>query len=113
MEGGVEAGNLRQSRKAPADDPDRLQIVRLMQRRERHELLERLDSGLVDKHRVRESLAAMDDPMPDRHQLAVFLMLTQPCDEVHQGFFMPEMVAGTPGHLVEDRTAGILGDETR
>ena len=40
MERGVEAGDLRQSRPIAQQRPDRRQIVRLMQRRQRHVALE-------------------------------------------------------------------------
>ncbi|GJD79423.1 hypothetical protein NBEOAGPD_2650 [Methylobacterium gregans] len=36
VEGGVEAGDLRQVGELPADDADRLQVVRLVQRCQRH-----------------------------------------------------------------------------
>ena len=45
MEGSVETGNLRHPGKAASHDPDRLQVVRLMQRRERHQRLKRLEDG--------------------------------------------------------------------
>ena len=43
MERGVEAGHLRQLRAQLRDDLDRLEVVRLMQRRQRAQLLERGD----------------------------------------------------------------------
>ena len=44
MERGVEAGDLRQLRRALEQRPDRRQVVRLVQRRERHVFLERRDA---------------------------------------------------------------------
>ena len=113
VEGGVEAGDLRHPRKAAAHDPDRLQVVGLMQRRERHQRFKRLDDGFVDQHRTGEGLAAMDDPMPDGHELAFLLMLAQPRDQVHQRLLVPEPVAGAPRHLVEDCPARVLDEEVR
>ena len=75
MEGRVETGNLRHPRQAAAHDPDRLQVMGLMQRRERHQRLKRLEDGFVDQHRAGKGRAAMDDPVPDGHELAPFLML--------------------------------------
>ena len=40
VKGGVEAGDLRQPGQASADDPDRLEVVGLMQGRERYQRLE-------------------------------------------------------------------------
>ena len=113
VEGGVEAGNLRQARQAPADDPDRFEVVGLMQRRERHQRLERLEDGVVDQHRAGEGLAAMHDPVSDRGELASLLMLPQPGDEVQQRLLVPEPVAGAPRRLVEDRPGRVLDDEMR
>ena len=75
VEGRVEAGDLRHPRQAPAHDPDRLEVMGLMQRRERHQRFERLEDGFVDQHRAGKGRAAMDDPVPDGHELAPLLML--------------------------------------
>ncbi|MDF2970806.1 MAG: hypothetical protein K0R61_1256 [Microvirga sp.] len=75
VEARVEAGNLRNPRQAAAHNPDRLQVVRLMQGRERHQLFERLDNVVVDKHRSREGLSAMNHPVPDGGKRASLLML--------------------------------------
>ena len=113
MEGGVEAGDLRHSRQTPADDPDRLQVMGLMQGSERHQRLELLDNGFVDQNRAGEGLAAMNDPVPDGRELAPFLMLAQPRDEVHQRLLVPEPIAGAPRPLVEEISIGVLDDEVR
>ena len=66
MKGGVEAGDLRQIRKARADRADRRQVVGLMQRRERNVALESRKHVVVDQDRPIVVRAAMDDAMADR-----------------------------------------------
>ena len=114
MEGGVEAGDLRHPRQAPAHDPDRLQVVGLMQGRERHQRFKRLDNGVVDQDRAGEGLAAMNDPVSDGHELAALLMLAQPRDEVHQRLLVPELRRPEP-HDISSRMLplGVLDDEVR
>ena len=49
VERGVEAGHLRQLRRALQQQADRRQVVRLMQRRERNELLQRLQHAGIQR----------------------------------------------------------------
>ena len=73
VKGRVETGNLRDLRHAPPHDPDRLEVMRLMQRRERHQGFEGLNDGIVDEHGAGKERAAMDNSVPDRHELALLL----------------------------------------
>src|SRR5438067_9075212 len=66
MEGGVEAGDRRLVRECLRDGRERRQRLRLMQRREIGQLIERARDVLVDLNRPAEALAAVDDPVPDR-----------------------------------------------
>ena len=65
MEGRVEACHLRQLRQPLQQEPDGRQVVRLVQRRERHELLERVEHCGVRAHRPRVFHAAVHHPMSD------------------------------------------------
>src|SRR3954452_20071145 len=82
VEGGVEAGDLRHPRQAPANDPDRFQVMGLMQGSERHQSLKRLDDSVVDQNRTGKGLATMNDSMPNGGEFASLLMLPQPGDQV-------------------------------
>ena len=113
MEGSIETGDLRHPRKAASHDPDRLQVMGLMQRRERHQRLKRLEDGFVDQHRAGIGRAAVDDPVSDGDELAPFLMLAQPRDEMHQRILVPDLLALAPGALVQNASARILDGETR
>ena len=65
MKRGVEARDLRQRRRASRDGPDRREVVRLMQRRERNQRFELGERRVVDQHGLREAHAAVDDAMAD------------------------------------------------
>ena len=65
MERGVEAGDLRQLRQAREQEADRREVVRLVQRRERHVFLQRVDDRGVDARRLRVLEPAVHDPMAD------------------------------------------------
>ena len=62
---GVEARDLRQLRRALEHRADRRQVVRLVQRRERHELLELRDDRGVEAHGRGVVDAAVDDAVTD------------------------------------------------
>jgi hypothetical protein len=65
VEGGVEAGHLRHARLAFEHQPDRHQVVRLVQRRQRDELLQVRQHFAVHAHRRRVLHANMHDAMAD------------------------------------------------
>ena len=69
MKRGIEAGDLRQLRPALEQQADRREVVRLMQRRERHELFEHGDDIGVEPHRLRILHAAVHHPVADRREL--------------------------------------------
>ena len=66
VERGIEAGDLGDIGMAGADLPDRRQIVRLVQRGQRHELLEAVQHRVVHQGRCREIRPTMHDPVADR-----------------------------------------------
>ena len=61
MEGGVEAADLRHVRHQHGDRTHRAQVVRLVQRRERHEGVERAQHGFVQARGRAVVLAAVHD----------------------------------------------------
>ena|ERR1700686_3166771 len=65
MKGGVEAGDLRQSREIGEQRTNRRQVVGLMQRRERGKPLQTCDHTMVDHHGTIVIGTTMDDPMAD------------------------------------------------
>ena len=69
VEGGVEAGDLRQVGGARENGADRREIVRLVQRRQRHIAFELGQHLVVDQDRPVVVRAAMHDAMPDRDRL--------------------------------------------
>ena len=77
VEGGIEAGDLRQVRKAGEKDADRRQVVGLVQRRQRHVTFEIGEHVAIDPDRPVILRAAMYDTVTDcrGHK---FLRLAQP-----------------------------------
>ena len=69
MEGGVEAGHLRQSRLQPLERADGVEVVRLVQGRERNQLGEFCQIRFIEQDRLAVMLAAMDHAVTDRSQL--------------------------------------------
>ena len=68
VERGIEARYLRQVRPALEQGADRRQVVRLMQRRERNEFLERGEDICVEPHRLRVFQPAVHDAVADRRE---------------------------------------------
>ena len=113
MEGGVEAGHLRQVRTQLRNDVDGLEVVRLVQRRERVQLLERRDHLRGDQHGLRELHAAVHDPVADRHELVVATALAQELDQVIDRAGVAELDALAPVLRADLGALGVLGDEPR
>ena len=67
MERRIEARDLGHARQARQHRADRREVVRLVQRRERHVLIEALQHGDVDGGRRHELEAAVHDAMSDAH----------------------------------------------
>ena len=111
MKGRVETGDLGDRGKASPDDPHGLEVVGLMQGRERYERLECLDRRVVDENRAGKGLAAVHDAMPDAYEFAPFAVPAEPRDEVHERFLMPDPFAGFPGLFVHDGAVGTFRDE--
>ena len=74
MERGVEAGNLGQPRPVDHDRPDGLQIMRLMERRERDVALQAVENLLRHENGLIEVRAAMHDAVADCDRMDVKLV---------------------------------------
>jgi hypothetical protein len=65
VERGVEAGHRRYVGERATDRVQRRQRLRLVKRSEGDQVAQRLGDFFVDRHRLAEALAAVDDPVPD------------------------------------------------
>jgi len=109
----IEAGDLGQLRQTVQQQSDRSEIVRLMQRCQRNELLECPQHTCVESHRAREFKAAMHDAMTYASQPVAGETLTQVNDEVVQCAGVAELGAFVPGVLRLEPAARILCCEVR
>jgi len=109
----IEARDLRQVGHPREQRLDRREIVRLVQRRERHVLLQCRDATRVDAHRFHVLAAAMHDAVPDRHQPMMRNAPAQKPDKVFERAVVAERFAGRPLLLVEHVAVAILRDEAR
>ena len=78
MKGGIEAGNLRQTRRKRQNGADGREIVRLVQGRKRHIALEPGEHLRVYENRTVVLRAAMDDAVADR-AWRYPMLFPQPC----------------------------------
>jgi hypothetical protein len=106
MEGGVEAGHLRQVWRRSGDVVDRRETVRLVKRRKRHQLGQPGPHGIIDPDRRGEGRAAMDDAMAEgHHRPAAQQRGTQPEDL--RGCRAVIERRGAPAALGHDRSRAI------
>ena len=113
MECGVETGDLGQLGAKLRDDLDRLEVVGLVQRRQRAQLPERSDHFGLDPHGLRERLTAMHDPVAHGDELVVPAAALQEIDQVGDRPAVPELGAFVPGLRTDVRALRILGHESR
>jgi hypothetical protein len=84
MEGRIEARDLGQPWPVHHDRPDRRQIVRLVQRRERDIAFEAAENLLRDNNRLIEFRASVHDPVADRNWVDVTFIAKPPCRRVQR-----------------------------
>ena len=84
-----------------SSDADRREVVRLVQRRERHELLERRQHRRVDAHRLRVLEPAVHDAVADADQAVLGELLAQERDQVIERAVVAELDALAPRLLAE------------
>ena len=109
MERGVEAGHLRQLGPPFGDDADGQQVVRLVQRRQRHQLGERVERGRVEAHWRGVLGAAVHHPVTDRDQLHIADVRLQPIEQELQGTSVCWRRLLSPRMFADDLAARIPG----
>ena len=113
VEGRIEARDLRQVRPVAADEADRLQIVRLVERCERNVLVELREHGIVDQRGTAEIHAAMHDAVANGGKRAAVQMPARPFQDVEHALFMIDGIGRGPGPLAQLLAGRVLGREFR
>src|SRR5438270_5437879 len=108
MKCGAEARDLRQLGHAFGDNTDGRQIVGLMQRGERNEVLEPGKDLRVDQCWLRIFKTTMNDPVAHRDQAVVFAMPSQEFNQVADGTVVTEARALLPLASANVRTSRIF-----
>ena len=108
MEGGIEAGDLRQCREIAQQRPDRRQVVRLMQRRQRDVALQPRHDRMIDQHRASMIRPAMDDAMADGDGVDVEFVAQPGAGDRHRGRHIRHRLdrIGPVGQRIAGRAAG-------
>ncbi len=91
-----------------ARPPGRRQIMRLMQRRERHQQLETRQDRGVELHRRHEFRPAMNDAMSHRIDVAAVPMGVEIIEQISRGLFMADR--GITPALFTENCAGRITD---
>ena len=112
MKAGVEAGHLGQIGRGGRDGADRRQIVRLVERGQRHELVEIVQHRLIDPLGRDVARAAVHDAMPDRAYSAGTQVCLEDADDLARGGAVVE-AGGGPLLLAYLRAGGILENQAR
>ena len=113
MKRSIEAGDLRNLRRALHHCTDRGEVVRLMQRRERDKTIERRKQRLIHSHRLRVLHSAMDDAVPDADELRTTRTLAQECEQMPQRSLVAELGTCGPVSRADFDALGVPRDEMR
>ena len=108
VERGVKAGHLRQVRIEGHRHLDGREIVRLVQRGQRHQLFECGHDARIDADRRREFSAAVDDAMAEREHGTAGQELAPEIQDLGGGAMVIELAPG-PAALGDGRARGIGG----
>ena len=106
MERGIEAGDLRDVGRRRGDERDGREIVRLVQRRQRHQRLERGHDARIDPDRRGEFGAAVDDAMAEREHGTAGQELAPELQDLVGGALVIELALG-PAALGDGRARGV------
>ncbi len=109
----VEAGDLRQFRRAREQRPDRRQVVRLVQRRKRDVLFERGQDRRIDADGLRVLDSAVHHAVADAGQAVLGERRAHSRDQMVERAVVTELDSFAPGLLREDLSRAVLGDEAR
>ena len=112
MEGSVEAGDLRQFRDHLGDRLDGREVVRLVQRGQRHQAPELRHDGVVDARRRGELHPAMDDAMAECQHRTAGQQLAPEVQDLAGRAAMVEPARG-PGPFRHHRARGIARAQVR
>ncbi len=112
MEGGVEAGHLRQLRLVLHQHADRLEVVRLVQGRQRNELLQVSDNLGSQSDRRGVDGAAMHHPMANGHQPVLAKLLPQEAGQMSEPAIVAKRLSLRPPPFADDGARGIFGLES-
>ena len=88
MEGGVETRDLRQRGMKFCQRRDGVEVMRLMQRRQRNETGQFRNDVRIDADRARIAHSAMHDAMPGRDQFTIGKARIEPAQECRHDLFM-------------------------
>lgn len=113
VECGVEAGHLGEFGRARRDRPDGGEIVRLVQRRERHQPFERVEHRRAHPHRRREFESPVDHAMAGSHQALPAQPLPEPVEQKTHGALVAGLHCATQVALGERGAAGVTRGEAR
>ncbi len=111
VERGVEAGDLWERRLELAQEADGAEVVRLVQRRERHERLQPRQDRLVDRHRPGEDRPAVHHPVRDARERSLAERAADVLEEEPQRAGVVEVRALRPAPLRDDRAVRGARDE--
>ena len=108
VKGSVEAGDLRKCWKIGQQRPDRRQVMRLMQRRQRDEAFQPRHDGMIDQHRPVVIRPAMNDAMADRNRGDAKLIPQPGAGDRHGGGNVSDRFdrIGAVGHGIAGCAAG-------
>ena len=113
VKSGVEACNLRHVRQAFEQRPDRREIVRLMQWRQRNEFFELGHHRRIDQHRRTVGDTSVHHAVADCREVMLRKIPAQEQDQVIERAFVAELRAVTPRTLGNNGVGGVLRDEAR
>jgi hypothetical protein len=111
VEGGIEAGNLQDVGLHRADRPDRQEVVRLVQRRQRDQDLQPGDHVIVDGHMRIIGRTAMNDTMTDGNRKRPAVTSPQPASQMAECRPRIRQVGDGKGLVRDDLPPRIPGDQ--
>ena len=112
VEGGVEAGDLRQMRGVGGDGADRCEVVRLVQRGERDQLFKLRQDRLGDQDGGGEVQSAVDDAVAEGNDLLAAEEVLPGLEDFPRGRVVGEAVGG-PGSFEHRVAAGVTDFQGR
>ena len=113
MERGVEAGHLGQLGCALHQRPDRGEVVRLVQGRERNVLFQRREHGCIDANGSGVGKPAVDDAVADADEALFAQLVAEEREQMVERAVVTQGRAVAPAFFAERASVAILGNEVR